>query len=180
MAETDETIYYRFLSAGDSRDLSALLERHKESLTLFIYSIIHDLGDAEELMLDSFAVVAGGRNPFAAQSSFRTWLFSIGKRLALQQLRKKKLPAELIDETLADNRTPDLQILQDERKRVLYDALGSLSPDYRQVLILLYFEDMSYEEAGRVMRKTRRQMYNLAERGKKALKENLEKMGYDR
>ncbi len=180
MAESDETIYYRFLSAGDGRDLAVLLERHRESLTLFIHSYVHDLEDAEELMMDAFAAVAAGRNPFAARSSFRTWLFSIGKRLALQHLRKKRTPADALDENLAGGSTPDMEILQDEKKNQLYQALGRLNEEYRQTLLLLYFEDMSYEEAGKVMKKTRRQMYNLAERGKKAMKEELQNLGYDR
>ena len=55
----------------------------------------------------------------------------------------------------------------------------NLREDYRQILILLYFEDMSHEEAGRVMGKTKRQTYHLAERGRAALKEQLERMGFE-
>ena len=50
--------------------------------------------------------------------------------------------------------------------------------EYRRVLILVYFEDMTVEEAALTMGKTRKQIYNLLERGKKALKEELEKSGF--
>lgn len=179
MPETDEKIYYRFLLAGDSRDLSVLLARHREALTLFINSYVHNMEDAEELMIDAFAVVAVKKNPFLGQSSFRTWLFSIGKRLALQSLKKKRHSLDELDENLPGGSTPDMELLKDERKNQLYEALSRINPEYRQILILLYFDQMSYEEAGRVMKKTRRQMYNLAERGKKALKEELQRMGCD-
>jgi RNA polymerase sigma-70 factor (ECF subfamily) len=57
-------------------------------------------------------------------------------------------------------------------------ALKQLNSDYRQILILLYFEQMSHEEAGKVMGKNRRQIYHLAERSRAALKEKLERMGF--
>ena len=43
----------------------------------------------------------------------------------------------------------------------------------------MYFEEMSYEEIERVLGKNRKQIYNLAERGRKALKDELERMGFD-
>ena len=53
MAETDEQLYSRFLARGDSADLGVLLERHGESLTLFLYGCVRSMEDAEELMLDA-------------------------------------------------------------------------------------------------------------------------------
>ena len=69
--------------------------------------------------------------------------------------------------------------MREERRDQLYLALEKLNDDYRQVLILLYFEDMSREELSAVLGKSRKQIYNLAERGKKALREELERMGFD-
>ena len=57
--------------------------------------------------------------------------------------------------------------------------MSSLNPEYRRVLILLYFEDMTREEAAAVMGKSKKQVYNLAERGRKALKEILVKTGFE-
>jgi len=47
------------------------------------------------------------------------------------------------------------------------------------VLYLIYFEEMSTEDASQVMGKTRKQIYNLTERGKKALRAELERTGFD-
>ena len=179
MAETDEQLYSRFLARGDSADLGALLERHGEGLTLFLYGYVRSMEDAEELMLDAFAVVAAGKSPFFGYSSFKTWLFSVGKRLALEFMRKNRLKTESVDDTLPDRLTPELTALRDERRAQLYRGLAQLPTEYRQALYLLYFEDMTHEEAGRVMGKSRRQMYHLAERGRAALRDALERMGYE-
>lgn len=179
MKETDELIYSRFLADHNEDDLKVLLERHKESLILFINGIVHDLDDAEELMLDAFAQAATGRSVFSGKSSFKTWLFSIGKKLALMHLRKKSLPlAERDENSWAREDLVEFHILREERNMQLYTALEQLPGDYRQILMLLYFEQMSMEEAAKVMGKTRKQVYHLADRGRKALKEKLERMGF--
>lgn len=180
MRETDEILYSRFLREGQEKDLRVLLERHREGLTLFLYGYVHSMEDAEELMLDAFAAAAAGTTRFSGKSSFKTWLFAIGRNLAMNHLRRRKVTFTPLEESLAgDGGAADLEILQKERNRQLYEGLEQLPPDYRQVLYLLYFEDMSHEDAGKVMKKNRKQVYNLAARGKKALKDILEGMGFN-
>lgn len=73
---------------------------------------------------------------------------------------------------------PELELLKEDRNRHLYTALGKLHEDYRTILTLLYFENMSHEEAAAVMGKNKKQVYHLAERGRKALREIMEKGGF--
>ena len=49
MGETDEAIYRRFLESRDEGDLRALLEKHGERLTLFLYGMVRDMDAAEEV-----------------------------------------------------------------------------------------------------------------------------------
>lgn len=179
LAETDEATYRHYLDTGSEADLRVLLERHRESLTLFVNEFVRDLDDAEEVMLDAFAVVASGTSRFDGRSSFRTWLFSIARKLAASYLRKRRFFAEPISDQ-ADESLPssDFGILREERNRTLYEALSRLAPEYRQVLFLTFFEEMDTEEVARIMRKTPKQVYNLTYRGKQALKETLERMGF--
>ena len=181
MTESDELIYSRFLSEGNEDDFRILLERHRESLVLFLYSFVHNMEDAEELMLDAFARTAAGAS-FSGRSSYKTWLFSIGKKMALMRLRGRRTDADAsaqADGAELTASSPELDILKEERDRQLYNALDGLKSEYRQILILLYFEGMTHEQAAKVMGKTKRQTYHLAGRGKQALKEKLERMGFD-
>ena len=68
MHETDEQIYSRFLAEGCEDDLRILLERHRDGLILFLFSFVHNMEDAEELMLDAFAEAAAGAG-FSGRSS---------------------------------------------------------------------------------------------------------------
>ena len=184
MYETDEIIYRRFLKYRNADDLRQLFERHRESLILFLIGYVGNVDDAEELMMDAFAVAASGTSSFSGKSSFKTWLFGIARNQAGTFLRKQRFVFPVSDEPesesiLRTEDTPELTILQEEEKRQLYQALETLPEDYRQVLYLLYFEQMSREEACIVMKKTKKQLYNLAERGRKALRDALERMGFD-
>lgn len=187
--EKDEIVYRRFLSERSESDLRILLERHRESLFLFLLGYVGNEEDAEELMMDTYAVVASGTSAFSGRSSFKTWLFGIARNQAKMFLRKKKgfflSMEEMLEkshsEQIADSYhdTPELELLRQEQNNELYMALETLPASYRQVLYLTYFEEMDADEAAHVMGKTKKQIYNLTERGRRALKEALERMGFD-
>ena len=181
MFESDEIVYRRFLDSGDEDDLRLLLERHRESLTLFIYGYVHSLEDAEELMLDAFAVAALGTSRFSGMSSFKTWLYAIGRNLARKHLRAGHFRMEVLTDEDSSSYcpAPEEELLHSERQRQLYAAMEELPADYRQTLYLLFIEDMSCEDAAQVMRKTKKQVYNLSFRGRQSLKDILERMGFE-
>ena len=64
-----------------------------------------------------------------------------------------------------------------ERNRVLHLCMGEMNPDYREVLYLIYFEDMNYTQAAEVTGKTVKQITNLVYRGKESLRKLLEREG---
>lgn len=173
--ESDEIIYSRFLKDGDSEDLRVLLERHRESLTLFIYGFVRNMDDAEDIMLNTFATAAAGGSAFSGKSSFKTWLFGIGRNLARKHMWKQRFHLGMTD-TLDDSGLAEAEdeLIKGESNRELYSAMSRLPDDYRNALYLVYFEDMSHDDVARVMHKTKKQVYNLVFRGKQSLKELLE------
>lgn len=177
---TDEILYARFLQ-GDNKALEELIGIHKESLTLFLYSFIKNMSEAENMMIDVFAQLVVSGVKFKGNSTFKTYLFSIGRNEACRYLKKNKryLPLENIENSVLDDKSfSEMNLLKEERNRNLYNAISALSSDYRQVLILLYFEEMSYRGAAEVMKKNEKQITNLAYRAKKALKEKLNSRGF--
>ena len=157
---------------------------------MFLLGYVGSEEDAEELMMDTFAVIASGTSAFSGRSSFRTWMFGIARNQAKMFFRKKKgfffsLEA-MLEKTHAEDLfiepcmdTPDLEILRQEQKRELYQALYMLPASYRQVLYLIYYEGMDAFEAALGMGKTKKQIYNLTQRGRKALRETLERLGFE-
>ena len=172
--ESDEIIYSRFLKDRDSEAMRTLLERHRESLTLFIYGYVRNMEDAEDIMLNAFAIAAAEESGFSGKSTFKTWLFGIGRK----HVRKQKLQfwvSDALEETSLEEAEDEL--IRGESRRELYDAMNKLPDEYKNALYLVYFEDMSHEEVAEVMHKTRKQVYNLVFRGKQTLKGLLEEAG---
>ena len=60
MMESDEQIYSRYLAHRSEGDFRILLERHRESLMLFLYSFVRNMEDAEELTIAAYAEAAAG------------------------------------------------------------------------------------------------------------------------
>ena len=178
--ETDEEIYLRYLAEDDDRDLETLLVRHREGLLLFLMGFVRNPEDAEDLLMDTFARLAIHQPHFESlyPGSFRNWLYTIGRRNALMQLRKRKLRTEPLNEDIpAETDLPELTLLKEERNRKLYQAITTLKPEYRQVLTLLYLEGLSHEEITGIMGMNRMQVYNAVKRGKESLRKKLERTG---
>lgn len=177
---SDEELYRLFLSTSNSIYLRELIARYREELTFFLYAFIKNMEDSEDIMLEAFSIAATERAKFSGKSSFKTWLFAIGRNQGLKYLRKNRLPALPLNEAIVSSSgTPDVEILKDERNKLLYKALENINPEYRQALHLAYFEEMSNDEVALVMGKSKKQVYNLIARGKQACRDELIKLGYE-
>lgn len=167
--------YRRFLG-GDRDALAEIIRDYQPGLTLYLSGITGSFSAAEDLVEDTFVKLAADRPRFMGGHAFKTWLYTIGRHLAIDFLRRRRdLPLEEEPGALEDLETTYLR--QEERIH-LHRALAALKPEYRQALYLSYFEEMSNAQVAAVMKKTKRQVENLLHRGRVSLKAQLEKEGY--
>ena len=168
--------YRRFLG-GDREALVEIIRDYQRGLTLYLAGITGDLSAAEDLMEDTFVKLAADRPRFSEKHTFKTWLYTIGRHLAIDYLRRHRRDAPL-EEDQGELESLEAAYLRQEERIQLHRALSKLNPEYRQALHLSYFEDMSNEQVAAVMKKTKRQVENLLHRGRLSLKTQLEKEGY--
>ncbi len=165
--------YRRFLD-GDQSAFDDLLELYQKSLILFLNRYVHNLAVAEELAADAFLMLIVHPRRYHFRTPLKSYLFMIGRNKALNYLKHEgklgMVPLTEIGELPASEMRPDEHLVLDEERRTLYRALNALPQDYRTVLHLVYFDEMSYEEAGQVMKKNLKQVNNLVYRAKKALR----------
>ena len=166
---------------GDDKGFYELVKEYFDGLCAFIFGITGDRGLSEELADDTFYRIAVKKPHYGGASSFRTWLYSIGRHVALDACKKKKHDCMPLDEANndADSDSPERAYLSDERNKTLYRALDKLKPEYRQILWLVYFENMSSDEAAEVLKKSKNSTYVLLHRAKDSLKSKLEEEGFD-
>ncbi len=178
--DSDKILYDKFLQ-GDHTALEELIGIYKESLTLFLYGYLNNMAEAEDMMIDVFAQLVFSAGKFRGHSTLKTYLFAIGRNEALRYLKKHKQHLaldEISEDALCDEAVSEFALLQQEGHRQLYHCMRKLHAEYRDILLLLYFENMSYKDAARVMKKSEKQITNLAYRAKKSLKTALEQEGF--
>ena len=165
--------YRRFLD-GDESAFEAIMQELFYGLVFFINGYVHDAFAAEDIALDAFSDLIVHKHRYNFRVSLKTYLYMIGRSRALDYLKHRKAVefTQLSDARSAADETAQLEeiVLADDRKRAVNDALGKLPRDMRQVVCLVYFEDMSYAEAAKVMRKSAKQVDNLLYRAKKELR----------
>ena len=173
----DESLYRQYLS-GDDEGLNALMKKYGDPLTLYIDGYLHDVHESEELMLDVFAYLFT-KKPRIRDGGFKAYLYKAARHMALRHKSKRKTLFSL--DTLTGE--PDGRLLAEEvirteeRNRILHFCMDEMNPDYREVLYLTYFEDMSYAQAAEVTGKTVKQITNMVYRGKESLRRLLEREG---
>lgn len=189
MPETDGQLYIKYLKENDTEAFRVIYEKYRDSLILFLNGIVGNIDDAEELMMDTFAILSSKtvRYKEKEEAGFKTWLYAIAKNRAKMFLRKHKtmfqLPEddEMNSEELTEGNveaSPEESLITREENKELYSALDSLDSETRQVIYLIYFEDLKPSEISRIMKMNIKKIYNLTARGKTALKDTLERMGY--
>ena len=165
--------YRRFLD-GDESGLEELLNMYGSHLIYFINGYVKNISLAEDIMEDTFMELIVHKHRFRGESSFKTYLFRIARNKSLNAIKKNKRYEEL-DRDIEDIKRLEDTIIKTEIQRNVRSAMDKIKSDYCVVLELLYFEDMSYEDIGRVLKKTNKQIKNLAYRARLALKEELKK-----
>ena len=172
--------YRRFLD-GDERAFDRIMEELFYPLVFFIDRYVQDVHTAEDIAMDVFSELIVHRHRYHFKVSLKTYLFMLGRSRALDCLRHRKVmnTVELSEAVQVDDGSSALEelVLTDERKRAVNDALAQLPEQLRTAVHLIYFENLSYEEAAKVMKKNRKQVDNLLYRAKKELRIILGKDG---
>ncbi len=175
--DNGESSYRRFLD-GDENAFGEIVAVYKDNLIFFINRYVKNFAVAEELAQDVFVELLMHKRRYNFKTSLKTYIFTIGRNLAVSYIRKCSRKPECAYEFIESER--DRTVLEDEfvreeEKRELHEALGRIANDYSTALHLIYFEGMSYEQVGRVMKKNKKQVENIVYRAKKALRKELEK-----
>ncbi len=172
--------YRRYLN-GDEEAFREIVKEYFDSLVFFIDRYVDDFAAAEDIALDAFTQLVVNKHRYNFSVSLKTYLFMMGRSRALDYIKHRgKLPvAELSEAAELPSAEPSLeeQILADERKRAVNRALSQLNEEMRLVIHLVYFEELSADEAAKVLKKNRKQVYNLLYRAKNALRTILGEEG---
>jgi RNA polymerase sigma-70 factor (ECF subfamily) len=178
--DNGESSYRRFL-AGDDSGMVEIVREFRDGLMLYLRSYTDDINAAEDCVQDTFIRLAVKKPKFSGKSSFKTWLYTIGRNIAIDNVRKlhRNRGVPLSDcGILADEADLEQSYLVSEQKINLRHAICRLKEEYQQVLYLTYFEEFSNEDTAKIIGRSRKQIENLLYNARKALRTELEKEGF--
>ena len=149
---TNEQALVQAVLAGDRQAFGQLVRRHQKRLFRFVYGLLGDFDQAEDVVQEAFVKAYGALGSFEAGRDFYPWLSTIARNLAFNLMARegRKESLDQIHERGFDPPSGDLgpleQLIIGESQQRFYTALKALPEQYRTVFVLRHFEEMSYED----------------------------------
>jgi RNA polymerase sigma-70 factor (ECF subfamily) len=168
---------------GCAESAHALITTYQDRLHAFVWRLVRNRADSEEICQDAFLRAFSSLKSFDFTYRFSTWLFTIGYRLSLNSLRKRKNSSAEIDfSTFADGADPADNVGEavantEEAKRLkktIWESVDRLTPPQRATVLLFYRESMSCQEIGEVLDIPAATVKSHLHRARARLKEMLE------
>jgi len=178
---TDEQIIGR-VRGGETRMFGELVRRYQDPVYGMATRFVGRGEDGQDIAQEVFLRVFRGLEHFKGEARFSTWLYRITWNLCADWLRRNRKPGAplAIDDAagVADARV-DLEegLLAAEEQREVRRALDRLDEKYRCVLILLYYQKLSYGQIAAVLDVPPKTVETRLYRARKLLKESLQRAG---
>jgi RNA polymerase sigma-70 factor (ECF subfamily) len=160
---TDEELLLAYRESGDRDHFTELVRRYERELYSYLRRYLGDAEMAEDAFQAAFLQVHLKCEKFEADRAFRPWLYTIATNQAIDAQRRSRRHrmvsldraghadgdevGRLLDLLTSHEESPTAQLTADERKQWIAKAIADLPQPLREVVLLVYFQDMKYREA---------------------------------
>ena len=160
----EDSLLIRRALNGDQRAFRRLRQKYQEAIQSMIYRMVRHPEEVQDLTQEAFIKAFASLSDFNDEYAFSTWLYRIATNNCIDHLRKKKLQTFSIDKPIESkdgdysfelpdtDLGPDQALIASQRRRMLEEAMQSLPPKYRQVIIMRHVEEKEYAEIARMLR----------------------------
>ena len=149
-----------------------LFKKYYNDVLLYAMSLTKNASEAEDLVAEAvFKALATSDDV----KNFKAWILKVCRNLFLNKIRKYAKGVELSDDISSERDEVLCQIVKDENYRALYNAIGLLPPNLKEVILLFYFEDMRIDAISSIVGKSESNVKVMLFRGREQIKKILEK-----
>jgi RNA polymerase sigma-70 factor (ECF subfamily) len=172
---------------GDMTAFAALVDKYKQPVINLLARLLKDATEAEDIAQNTFVQVFKSAYRYSPKASFASWLFTIARRLGLNELRRRsRHPADSMESPpgpeddrpsreFADtaNPAPPESLLRHELEKKIEEAIAQLPENQRTALLLCRQEELTYEEIAEVLECSLPATKSLIFRARETLKQRL-------
>jgi RNA polymerase sigma-70 factor (ECF subfamily) len=163
-AKHDLVLIDRALQHKDQKAYAELLKRYRDVIYFLMLKMCGNHYDAEDLTIEAFGKAFKNLKQYTADYAFSTWLFRIATNNCIDFMRRNnRIPSAskfnwdsedqegLIDAIPSNSLDPEEDLMHKQKIRRMREVVEKLKPHYRNLIMLRYFEELSYEEITEIM-----------------------------
>ncbi len=171
----DEQELVAMIAGGDKKAFRVLYEQTYGKVFHYIKGFVRNNELAEDVVVQTYTIVWQKASNYRGTGKPTTWIIGIARNIALKEFRKNKPHAvfdeHYMSEEIEDHRTNETL----DRKEKLQQAMAGLSPKHREILELVFFQDLTYPEVSVIIDIPVGTVKTRVYHAKIALKQELEK-----
>ena len=158
-AQIDYELVVKARDHQDEKAYAILLEKYKDSIFYMMLKMVKNQDDADDLTIEAFGKAFNRLHQYTHDYAFSTWLFKIATNNCIDFIRKKKMLTFSIDKGFEDsegnnstfdiketNLNPEEKFMRKQKIRIMREMVDHLKPRYKQLIVLRYFRELSYDE----------------------------------
>ena len=158
-AKIDFVLVCRARDKKDERAYAELMGKYRDSIFFMMLKMVKNRDDADDLTIEAFGKAFNRLHQYVPNYAFSTWLFRIATNNCIDFIRKKKMVTFSIDKTIDDgdggsmsieikseNLNPEERYVRKQKIRIMREIVNQLKPRYRELVVLRYFREFSYDE----------------------------------
>lgn len=156
---SDEALMLR-VKDGDHDAFGEILRRYERQLATFFYRQLRDEESARDLVMDTFLRVYKAAYRYEPRAKFSTYIYQIARNLYINESQKRDFrKTDSLDEMdensglqlAGDELDPEQELSRRELSDLVSRALGELPEDQRTILILVEYQELTYERVAQIM-----------------------------
>lgn len=150
---------------GDQKAFAELMERYRDAIFFMLLKMVNNRDDADDLTIEAFGKAFNRIKQYQPNYAFSTWLFKIASNNCIDFLRKEKKKRMVsLDNTISgddgdemtfevkdDKPDPEEVFIKEQKAETMREVVDKLKPRYRDLVMLRYFKEYSYDEIAQEM-----------------------------
>lgn len=180
----NENEIIRDIKKGNVGLFSKVIDIYKNKVFALAYKFTNDYDEAQDLSQEIFIKIFNNISKFRFQCSLSTWIYKTATNKCIDHTRKKKVQISSLNEDFSHEdsldiklnsrkSTPEEIVISDEEQREVHKIIYKLPDNYKTVIIMYHFNEMSYKEISKALEISQKTVETRLYRARRLLKDEL-------